>query len=69
MVTKGTRCIRVNVKGSYPIELFKVGPEDLTVVYGKDVKLGLDYNEAASRLGSCIMHALACAGKLDAETE
>ena len=50
---------------AWPIELRQAGPEDFTVVYGKQVEENLTYAAAATRLGCAIMHALACEGKLD----
>lgn len=35
------------------------------VIYGLQVKSQLTYEQAAIELGSCIMHAAACAGHLD----
>lgn len=35
------------------------------VTYGKQVRSGLSYGDAAKELGSAIMHALACDGQLD----
>lgn len=37
-----------------------------TVSYGSSVKLRLPYDKAATELGCCIMHALACDGRLNA---
>ena len=37
------------------------------VTYGKQVRDGLCYSEAARELGLNIFHALACEGKLDNE--
>lgn len=37
------------------------------VRYGKQVKAQLTYEEAATELGACIMHALACEEKLTAD--
>ncbi len=38
-----------------------------TVTYGLQVVRGLTYSEAAAEYGSCLMHALACEGRLDNE--
>lgn len=35
------------------------------VSYGKQFNCHLTYEEAAKELGECILHALACEGKLD----
>lgn len=48
-----------------PVKLYQTGIDCFTVTYGKQVKSGLTYNDAACELGDCIMHALACNGKLD----
>ena len=37
------------------------------VTYGMQVKTKLTYLEAAAELGQCIMHSLACEGKLNNE--
>lgn len=50
---------------SFPIELRQTGVDRFTVIYGKQRKLDLDYAAAALEYGSCIMHALACEGKLN----
>jgi hypothetical protein len=52
----------------FDIELTQNGFDSFTVRYGKQVKSSLDYARAAAELGSCIMHALACDGKLDNRT-
>lgn len=51
--------------GPYPIQLFQQGIDRFTVAYGMQVKSDLNYSEAASELGSSIMHMLACEHKLD----
>lgn len=48
----------------YPVRLEQTGRNKFNVVYGLQVKEGLTYEQAALELGSCIMHALACASKL-----
>lgn len=35
------------------------------VQYGLSLTADLDYSAAAQEIGSCILHALGCAGKLD----
>ncbi len=52
---------------AFPLELSRTGRNRYTVQYGKQVKAGLDYLQAASELGVCLMHALACEGKVDSE--
>lgn len=50
---------------AFPISLDQTGIDKFTVTYGKQVRRGLRYADAASELGACIMHALACEGNLD----
>jgi hypothetical protein len=50
---------------AFPIKLEQTGVDRFTVTYGKQVKKGLTYGAAAAEYGSCIMHALACEGRLD----
>jgi hypothetical protein len=49
----------------FPVSLIQTGVDRFTVTYGKQTKSGLDYAQAACEYGACVMHALACAGKLD----
>lgn len=49
----------------FGITLSQTGIDKFTVQYGKQIKERLNYHNAALELGSCIMHALACDGKLD----
>ncbi len=48
-----------------PIKLGQQGPDNFTVTYGKQVDSNLTYGDACSKLGQAILHALACAGKID----
>jgi hypothetical protein len=58
-------CIEItNIEGP-PIKLVQKGVDNFSVVYGLEVNDKLNYPMAASALGRAIMHALACAGKLD----
>ncbi len=50
---------------AFPIKLVQTGVDKFTVQYGKQVRKGLDYSQAAAEYGACVMHALACDGKLD----
>lgn len=50
---------------AFPVRLEQTGVDKFVVTYGKQVKSGLTYAQAASELGADIMHALACDGKLD----
>lgn len=47
------------------VRLYQTGIDQFTVQYFKQIKTRLNYSEAAMELGSCIMHLLACEGKLD----
>ena len=51
--------------GQYPIQLIQTGIDRFTVRYGLQVKKQLDYGDAATELGCCIMHKLACDSLLD----
>lgn len=42
--------------------------DKFTVVYGRSVKAGLTYADACDHLGRSILHALACAGRIDNRT-
>ena len=50
---------------AFPIKLGQQGPDNFTVTYGKQVDSNLTYGDACSKLGQAILHALACAGKID----
>jgi hypothetical protein len=47
------------------VKLEQTGKDKFTVTYGKQIKHGLNYSQAAVEYGCVIMHALACDGKLD----
>lgn len=51
--------------GDVPVTLAQHAKDNFAVVYGKQVKEGLSYEEACTELGACVMHALACGGRLD----
>ncbi len=53
----------------YDIKLEQNGVNKFIVTYGKQVTINLTYADAASELGACIMHALACHGNLDNSLE
>lgn len=55
----------VSVDHQCGVALSQQGRNKFTVTYGKQVKRNLCYSAAAQEYGACIMHALACAGKLD----
>lgn len=48
------------------IDLHQEG-KSLTVIYGAQVDRDLNYSQACDKLGEAIMHALCCAGRLDAD--
>jgi hypothetical protein len=52
----------------YDIKLIQTNFDRFTVRYGKQVKTDLNYGQAARELGTAIMHAVACDGKLDSRT-
>jgi hypothetical protein len=56
-------CIELDL--AFPVRLLQFGRDDFTVVYGLQIKSGLNYTDAAYEFGCCVMHALACDGKLD----
>lgn len=49
---------------AFPITLTQTGKDSFTVTYGRQVKKGLNYSEAAHEFGCCVMHAAACEGLL-----
>lgn len=51
-------------KIGYEIKLLQITKDSFCVTYGKQISVGLTYSQAAQELGECIMHALACEGKL-----
>lgn len=50
-----------------PVSLHQRVNDTFTVIYGAEVKAELSYADAARVLGECILHSLACLGKLDVE--
>ena len=52
-----------------PITLEQAANKTFRVTYWKQIKSDLNYRDAALELGACIMHALACEGKLDNSTD
>lgn len=57
-------CLKLDTL-AFPIELLQRGKDNFTVIYGKQVRVGLNYEDAGKELGLSIMHALACDGRLD----
>ena len=47
------------------VRLVQQGIDRFAVIYGLQVKERMNYGDAASEYGACLMHALACDGKLD----
>lgn len=47
------------------VVLTQQGVDNFTVQYGLQKSAGLDYAEAATEFGCCVMHAAACDGTLD----
>jgi hypothetical protein len=64
MPRKPRQCWQTTI-ADLPITLEQLARDRFRVTYWKQVKSDLSYGEAASELGACIMHALACEGKLD----
>jgi hypothetical protein len=54
-----------NKEFDYDIVLKQTGKDRFTVLYGMQVDSGLDYCEAAAKIGQAILHALCCQGKMD----
>jgi hypothetical protein len=58
-------CHETIVVEQWPVRLIQNGVDNFTVTYGQQTKKRLSYAQAALEYGACIMHALACEGKLD----
>lgn len=61
-----TTCFETEI-GGFKITMRQNARGQFTVVYGKQKFAGMGYQKAAQELGECIMHAVACEGKLDTE--
>ena len=48
----------------FPVTLIQTGKDQFSVIYGKQERHGLYYSHAATEYGRCVMHALACDGKI-----
>lgn len=57
------------LSSGFPVRLIQTGFDQFTVQYGKQIKRGLNYGDAASELGACLMHLCACEGRLDNRTK
>ena len=55
---------KIEIAG-YNIVLSQTEPDNFTVQYGEEIESNLDYSQAAKSIGFCIMHALACDGKIN----
>lgn len=54
---------------AFPISLKQTGKNSFTVTYGRQVKKGLGYSEAAHEFGCCVMHAAACEGLIESDSD
>jgi hypothetical protein len=54
---------------AFPIKVEQNARGKFRVTYGREVRDGLGYGQAAHELGECMFHALACDGKLDNEAD
>lgn len=61
--------VTVTCAHQYDVTLTQIGYDKFNVQYGKQLKIGLNYAQAAKEFGQCVMHAAACAGTLDNRTE
>lgn len=53
--------------GDTLVQLRQFKNKQFRVTYGQDTRDDLGYRDAAHNLGYCLMHALACAGRIDNE--
>ena len=58
-----------HVPGACSVVLQQAANRSFTVKYGQAVTRGLTYVEAAKEYGECVLHALACAGVVDADPD
>lgn len=49
----------------FPLQLLQQKRNRFTVIYGLQIKKDLSYTEAAREFGYCLLHNLACAGRLE----
>lgn len=47
------------------VEISQQSVNRFTVTYGKHVRKGLSYAQAAQELGACLLHSACCAGTFD----
>lgn len=63
-----TLCHSVKGEGlGFPIALYQTDIDRFEVRYGRYGRTGLTYSEAAEEYGECILHALACSGRIAIE--
>lgn len=60
-------CYEAKIAG-FPVKI-EQSDNRFTVTYGKQVRRGLSYVDAAREFGLCVFHALACDGALNNEEE
>lgn len=65
MKTKQIAFEILDVGLGWPIQLTQTGANLFSVSYGAQVKKELSYEQAAEELGACIMHGLACQGRIE----
>ena len=51
----------------FPVRLYQAKNGKFSVLYGAELHDGLSYDEAAREFGLCLLHALACTGRIDAK--
>jgi hypothetical protein len=53
------------VPSQYPVVIRqRKGSKMYSVQYGAEIHSGMTYQQAATKLGECLMHALACNGAI-----
>ena len=49
----------------FPVRLYQAQNGKFSVRYGAELHDGLSYDEAAREFGLCLLHALACIGRIE----
>ena len=62
------KAFEIEIAG-YKITLMQNSKDEFVVQYGYHQYITKNYAEAAKELGQCILHALACEGKITSETD
>jgi len=62
---RGTWLCWTDDDDTWAITLTQQGVDSFTVTYGLQIDTGLNYANAAAKLGEAIMHKAACNGTLD----